>query len=177
MNADTPRPKAGSSSSGASFPVRAILCALATAGSLMLPSSAEEHAVTLREWQSTDYQIVLPEKFETVALEACAKEEARLIQAAYLSAGAWIPITTESALHPSKPALFLGATRFAAEHGVHFKGEDEWAYEIREQDGNVIIAGNDHPSRVPAPAGGRAPWDRYATAKGVADFARAYLGV
>jgi prepilin-type N-terminal cleavage/methylation domain-containing protein len=42
---------------------------------------------------------------------------------------------------------------------------------------DVIIVGHDHPARGPTTNSRRPNWDRIGTAKGVVDFARAFLGV
>ena len=144
---------------------------------LSLPLSAAD-LVLLRDRQS-DYQIVLPDQLPTQELMDCLKQTARLVQTAFKANGADVPILTESHRDATRPAIFLGSTAFAREHGVDTTRLEGWSYVQLAAGRDVVVAGHDQPSPIAnANRGSRDPaWDFIGTAKGVADFARQFMGV
>jgi hypothetical protein len=125
----------------------------------------------------SDYQIVIPDKAATPALEEALRQTARLVQAAFRANGAELPVTTEAKRDPARPALYLGDTAFLRQQKIDLAGLRGWGYVQRVVGRDVILAGRDHP----APAGGNvshhSKWDRVGTAKAAADFLRQFAGV
>ncbi|MEO6741744.1 MAG: DUF4838 domain-containing protein [Chthoniobacteraceae bacterium] len=139
--------------------------------------SASAAELTLLNEGKSEYQIVVPDKLETPALTECIAQTARLVQTAFKANGAEVRVVAESARDAAKPALFLGDTRFAREHGVDVTNLRDWSYVQRAAGKDIIIAGLDHPSRSQGTNAKRPEWDRVGTAKAAADFAREYMGV
>ncbi len=147
--------------------------------SLLLGISTLQAAeLTLLHDKKSEYQIVIPEQLETPALEASIQQTARLLQAAFQSNGAEVPVVSEKHRDTSKPALFLGSTAFALAHGVDPRGLKDWSYVQRATGSDIILAGNDHPARTKDAGARRHPqWDRVGTTKAVVDFVREFMGV
>ena len=139
--------------------------------------SASAAELTLLNEGKSDYQIVVPDELGTPALTECIAQTARLVQTAFHANGAAVPVVAESARDAVKPALFLGDTQFARQHGVDVTKLRDWSYVERAAGKNIIIAGLDHPSRSQGTNAKRPEWDRVGTAKAAADFAREYMGV
>lgn len=125
----------------------------------------------------SDYQIVVPDTLETPALTECLNQTARLVQTAFMANGADVRVVTESQRDSAKPALLLGHTRFAQQHGVVVTKLRDWSYVHRVVGKDVIIAGHDHAPKAPTADRRRPNWDRVGTAKAAVDFARQFLGV
>lgn len=148
------------------------------AGLLLISSASSRGAdVTLLSERKSDYQIVLPDKLETPALTECLHQTARLVQTAFITNGVGVDVVTETRRDMSKPALLLGNTRFAQQHGVDVTGLRDWSYVLRVVGNDVIIAGHDHPAKAPAADPRRPNWDRVGTAKAAVDFLREFMGV
>lgn len=143
----------------------------------LLAGSLTAADLTLLDGGKSDYQIVVPAKLETPVLTECLAQTARLLQAAFKANGAEVPVVSEAERDASKPALLLGSTRFAQEHGFVATQLRDWSYVHRVVGKDVIIAGNDQPSKTPTDNTRRPNWDRVGTAKAAVDFARQYLGV
>jgi len=84
----------------------------------LLAGSLSAADLTLLDGGKSDYQIVVPTKLETSALTDCLAQTARLLQVAFKANGAEVLVVSETERDASKPALLLGSTRFAQEHGV-----------------------------------------------------------
>ncbi len=125
----------------------------------------------------SDYQIVVPDKLPSEALAEGLNQTARLLQTAMKANGAEVAVVREEARDVGRPALFLGDTRFAREHGVDAAKLREWSYVLRSVGRDIVIAGNDHPARAKGTNERRPDWDRVGTAKAAADFAREFMGV
>ncbi len=152
----------------------------AVAAVVGLPTNArceEAGRLVLAADGTSDYQVVLPDEAPTERIAACLRETARLVQAAFRANGFEIPVVSESDRDPAKPALFLGNTRFAREHGVDVSKLQGWGYVLKAAGRNVLIVGRDEPSPVKTQDRRRGTWDRVGTAKGVVDFLRQYVGV
>ena len=143
----------------------------------LLAGSVSAADLTLLEAGKSDYQIVVPNTLETPVLTDCLAQTARLLQAAFKAGGAEVSVVKEAERDASKPALLLGNTRFAQEHGFATAQLRDWSYVHRVIGRDVIIAGNDQPSRTPSDNRRRPNWDRVGTAKAAVDFARQYMGV
>ena len=124
----------------------------------------------------SDYQIVMPDKYPTPAIEADMKQVARLVQAAFKANGADLPVVTESARNAAKPAIFLGDTAFARGHGVAVAQLKGWSYVHKAVGRDLIVAGRDEtgPAHAAKPKG--PDFDRIGTAKAVTDFLQQYVG-
>lgn len=125
----------------------------------------------------TNYQIVVPDRQPTPALQECLAQTARLLQTAFKVNGADVEVVDESQRDADKPALLLGNTLFAQQHGVDVTKLRDWSYVLRVVGKDVIIVGHDHPSKAPTDSTRRPNWDRVGTAKAAVDFARQFLGV
>ncbi|MFT5468369.1 MAG: hypothetical protein ACI8UO_003478 [Verrucomicrobiales bacterium] len=140
-------------------------------------SSAIAADLTLLNDGKSDYQIVVPDKLETSALTECLNQTARLVQTAFAANGAEVEVVLESERDAAKPALFLGDTRIAQEHGVEVAKLRDWSYVLRAVGQDVIIAGHDHAAKGDTGNPRRPNWDRVGTAKAAVDFAREFMGV
>jgi hypothetical protein len=134
--------------------------------------------ILLSEGKS-DYQIVVPDHLPTPALTECLNQTARLVQTAFKANGAEVNVVTESQRDAAKPAIYVGNTTFAQQHGVDTAKLEGWSYVQRVVGRDVMIAGHDQSSPVsPEALRKREPaWDFVGTAKVAADFAREFMGV
>ncbi|MCB1088151.1 MAG: DUF4838 domain-containing protein, partial [Verrucomicrobiae bacterium] len=96
---------------------------------------------------------------------------------AFLANGAEVPVVGEKVRNAARPAIFLGDTRFAREHGIDPATFRDWSYVQRSVGRDLILVGHDHPGRGETTNARRPNWDRVGTAKAAVDFAREYLGV
>jgi hypothetical protein len=125
----------------------------------------------------SDYQIVVPDTLETPALTECLNQTARLVQTTFAASGVEVAVVTESQRDATKPALLLGNTRFAKQHGVDVTKLRDWSYVHRVSGRDIIIAGHDHAPKAPTADPRRPNWDRVGTAKAAVDFLREFMGV
>ena len=165
-------------SAGLARPASAILLWSALPALLLLVTQAAcaDDLVLAAEGKS-NYQIVLPDTALSPAVGECLNQTARLVQVAFEANGIDVPIVKEGQRDAAKPALYLGDTAFARANGVEVARLEGWGYFHKVVGRDVIIAGRDHPCPDKGDARARRPhWDRVATAKGVADFLREYVG-
>jgi len=125
----------------------------------------------------SDYEIVIPDQQPSQSLQDSLQQTARLLQTAFGACGAEVLIVRESERDLGRPALLLGNTRFAQQHGIDVTRLRDWSYILRAVGRDVILAGHDHASKAPADNPRRPNWDRVGTAKAVVDFARQFMGV
>ena len=127
----------------------------------------------------TDYQIVLPSVCASKQIGDGLAEVARLMQAAFAANRIEIPVVSEDARDPQKPGIYLGATEFAKASGVDLAALKGYDYALNAVGKDIIIAGNDQPSRIGEESNevGQLNMDRIATGKAVADFLREYANV
>lgn len=125
----------------------------------------------------SDYQIVVPDSLETTALTECLNQTARLVHTTFAANGVDVSVVTEAQRDPAKPALLLGNTRFAKQHGVDVTKLRDWSYVHRVSGRDIIIAGHDHAPQAPTAEPRRPNWDRVGTAKAAVDFLREFMGV
>jgi hypothetical protein len=146
---------------------------------LLLTSHASTRGadITLLNEGKSDYQIVLPDKQETPELTECLNQTARLMQTAFIANGVAVSVVAEAQRDTTKPALLLGNTRFAQQHGVDVTKLRDWSYLLRVVGKDVIIAGHDHPAKAPTADRRRPNWDRVGTTKATVDFLREFMGV
>ncbi len=102
------------------------------------------------------------------------QQTARLLQTAFQANGFTLPIVAEAKRDAAKPAIFLGNTAFARQHGVEVAKLKGWSYVQRVSGRDVIIAGREQAA--PGTGARKSEWDRLGTAKGVTDFMRLHLG-
>ena len=146
---------------------------------LLLTLHAATHAadLSLLSEGTSDYQIVVPDTLETPALTECLNQTARLVQTAFMANGADVSVVTETLRDAAKPALLLGNTRFAQQHGLDVSKLRDWSYMHRVVGKDVIIAGHDYAAKAPTAEPRRPNWDRVGTAKAAVDFLREFMGV
>jgi hypothetical protein len=125
----------------------------------------------------SDYQIVVPDSLETPTLTECLNQTARLVQTTFAASGVEVAVVPESHRDATKPALLLGNTRFAKQHGVDVTKLRDWSYVHRVSGRDIIIAGHDHAPQAPTADPRRPNWDRVGTAKAAVDFLREFMGV
>lgn len=94
------------------------------------------------------YQIVVPDVFADAVAESSVTQAAELVRQAFEANKITLPIVKESARDAARPAFFLGATRFAAAHGVEAGKLDGWTFVHKVADRQVIIAGHDAPDSL-----------------------------
>lgn len=124
------------------------------------------------------YQIVVPDVPAHEVAASSVNRAAELLQQAFAANKIALPVVKESARDTTRPAFYLGATKFAATHGLAsppLRGA-EYAHKVIGRD--VIVAGNDEPDSL---AGKRASNKDAAlpiegTLFSVAEFAHRYLG-
>ena len=88
-------------------------------------AQAADDLVLMRDGKS-DYLIVVPDSSPTDELGASLRQCARLLQTAFAANGAEIRVVAESERDAS-PAIFLGDTVFAREHGAALERLTGWA--------------------------------------------------
>lgn len=154
------------------------LC-LVAALMLAMPGFSETEAedVTLLAEGKSAYQIVLPDAAPTPALGESLQQTARLLGTAFAANGAEVPVVGENQRDPDRPAIYLGATKFAAAQGVRVETLRGWSYVQRAVGRDILLAGHDHAARAVTENARRPGWDRVGTAKAVVDFAREFMGV
>ena len=151
---------------------------------LLLTAPALAAEVILAHEGKSAYQIVIPDGPPAVpgavlsSIPGGIIQVARLIQAAFKSNHAILPIVHEHDRDPAKPAIFLGDTAFARANGFDPKLLKSWGYQLKVVGNDVMIAGKDTlaPNFGKAMPTGSQYWDRLGTAKGAADFLRQYVG-
>ncbi len=145
----------------------------------LLTLSASAADLVLLSDRKSDYQIVVPEQLPTPDLTECLNQTARLVQTAFKANGAEVAVVTESTRDASRPAIYLGNTAFARQHGIDTTKLEGWSYEQRVVGRDVVIAGHDQASPVTTHDRGKrdVAWNFVGTAKGVADFTRQFMGV
>ena len=106
--------------------------------------NAEE--LTLVSKGQSNYQIVIPTRFQNTNIENFVKLSAKLLQNCVKdSTGVVLPIVKENKLDKSKPGIFLGDTSFARKNGVQAEKLSGWTYVEKTVGKNLILAGNDRP--------------------------------
>lgn len=153
-----------------------VVTAVLTAGLFTGVSAAE---VTIARNGESSYQIVLPDESGSESVDTALVAVAEIMQTAFATNGAELPIVRESQRAVNRPGIFLGDTAFARAAGLDVTTLDGWSYFHKVVGNDVIIAGLDVPTAI-SEAGGesiRQRWDRVGTAKAAADFLRQYAGV
>lgn len=118
-------------------PLRGVLLVLSA---LILASASPAAELVIAENGACAYQIVVPDQSGDAVVDEWLTLAGRLVQAAFAKNGFELPITTESARTADKPAIYLGATKFARSHGVDVVPLDDWTYFFRTVGRDVIIA-------------------------------------
>lgn len=133
--------------------------------------------LTLLSEGRSNYQIVVPDRPDTPAIAECLDQTARLVGTAFKANGAEVPVVREAKRDAARPAILLGNTRFAREHGIDVDRLRDWSYVQRAVGADIIIAGRDHAAVGRTENPRRPNWDRVGTAKGAVDFLRQFMGV
>ena len=155
-------------------PLRGVLLVLSA---LILASASPAAELVIAENGACAYQIVVPDQSGDAVVDEWLTLAGRLVQAAFAKNGFELPITTESARTADKPAIYLGATKFARSHGVDVVPLDDWTYFFRTVGRDVIIAGRDRSDPVLRERGPVVPVALLGTMKGTCDFLREFAGV
>ena len=108
------------------------------------------------------------------ALVESLVQTARLLQTAFLANKAKVAVVREKERDAAKPALMLGNTQFAQKNGLDVTKLRDWSFVHRVVGKDIVIAGQDHPSKSPTDNKRRPNWDRVGTAKAAVDFARQF---
>lgn len=143
----------------------------------LVASSGMAAELILLQGRKTDYQIVLPEEFDSDVVASSLQQTALLFQSALRANGAETTVVSEKRRDTNRPAIFLGNTEFARQNGIDLSALKDWSYVLRAINGNIVIAGHDQAARGESTNPRRPNWDRVGTAKATADFLREYLGV
>lgn len=140
-------------------------------------SGKDDDSIVLAFNGSTNCQIILPDQTPDENIRICLEVAARLLGAAFKANGCEPPIVKEKDAAPDKPGVYLGATKFARQNGVDASTFEDWEYQWKAANGNVIIAGLDKSPETLDFESATSPRSSLGTVKGVADFARRYAGV
>lgn len=139
--------------------------------------AADKSLLILAEKGASDYQIVIPDKTPDNWINQWLLVAGKFVQTAFNKNGCAVSVAHESEMAPNKPAIYLGATRFAHEHQIRTDFED-WSYVIKAIGKDVVIAGRDFAAKDDYPVmGSTHPVALLGTFKGVCDFLREYAGV
>lgn len=144
---------------------------------LLSATSLSATELILAENKKCDYQIVTPDRGDNEIVDRWLSLAARLTQAAFAKNGCSVAVTAESSMASDKPAIYLGATRFAKAHGIHVEQHDDWTYYCKVVGKDLIIAGNDKPDPIAGSRSKNPPLALLGTVKGMCDFLREYAGV
>lgn len=128
------------------------------------------------------YQIVLPDQpHPDKQIQASIEQAGKLMVQAFAAQGVTVPLVRESAADAAKPAIHIGLTQLAKDHGVSFAPDNSWTYTFKVVGKNLLIAGNDQPD--PMPLDIRRPREARqggipitGTLKGVCEFLTAHMG-
>ena len=150
-----------------------VIPAFLLSGASTLKSAVDDQLVLSAEGAS-DYQLVLPDASASPKIADWLKQSADLVRDAFSANGADIKVVTKSKHDPSKPGIYLGATKFMSEKGVSTGTLSSWGYVHKVVGKNVIIAGPDKAT-PDSPDDGLGL--QLGTVKGVCDFLREYAGV
>ena len=132
--------------------------------------------IILASSSKTSYQIVIPKGSASPSINEGLHQTAKLMQAAFQANGFIIPIATEGSHDTTKPAIYLGNTIYAKDHGIDISKLNGWGYFHKVIANNVVIAGRDEPAPSKPIEPRRPSWDRFGTSKGVVDFLQKYAG-
>lgn len=136
---------------------------------------------TLKITSTSRYQIVLPARWANPGLQKPCERGAQMLQQAFRQGlGLRIPIVREDKLLPGVKGIFLGDTRALRKTGVSLDKMAAFEYLIKEDSGNIFIAGIDRHY-----LNDRKNWDKRAlqwslisgTLNGIVNFAEQYLNV
>lgn len=90
------------------------------------------------------YQIVVPDAFaDDVAKSSVMRRAAELVQQAFAANKITLPVVKEAEMDAARPALFVGATKFAAANAVDTSKLIGSSYLHKVVGKNVVIAGHD----------------------------------
>ena len=143
--------------------------------------STHKNNTALRIDSGSKYQIVLPDRWNNPGLSGYCRQAAGMLQRAIKEGvGADVPIVTESQKQNAVKGIFLGNTQALKKLGEDISGMAEFEYLLREDNGNIYIAGIDRHYM-----NDRSKWDKRSiqntlisgTINGVVNFAEKYLGV
>ena len=154
------------------------LFALLVFGPFVSFNAVAADVVLLRDGKS-DYQIVVPDKHPTPAVADGVNQTARLVQVAFKASGADVAVVAEKDRDAAKPAIYLGNTSFAQQHGLDVTKLKDWSYVWRGVGQDVIIAGHDQSTPLPIDQKTKNSegMDRFGSGKAAADFLRQFMGV
>ncbi|MCA1810246.1 MAG: hypothetical protein LC725_12495 [Lentisphaerae bacterium] len=126
----------------------------------------------------TRHQIVVPDEYANPIARASVEYSARLIQEVFATNAITMEIVAESRKDADKHGIYLGATRFAAEHGVDISRLDGWQNIHKAVGKHVIIAGNDmtNPIQPGTPVATKIRVPYYVTLHSTAEFLYRYAG-
>ena len=154
------------------------LFALLVFGPFVSFNAVAADVVLLRDGKS-DYQIVVPDQHPTPAVADGVNQTARLVQVAFKASGADVAVVAEKDRDAAKPAIYLGNTSFAQQHGLDVTKLKDWSYVWRGVGQDVIIAGHDQSTPLPIDQKTKNSegMDRFGSGKAAADFLRQFMGV
>jgi predicted negative regulator of RcsB-dependent stress response len=144
--------------------------------SLNAATTAAAEKLVLGQAGKSDYQIVVPDAASKTSVSESLWHAARLVQAAFKANECDLAVVEEQQRDANRPAIWLGATRFAQQQKIDTSKLTGWGYVLKVVGRDVVIAGRDQAAPAPPVHERRAAWDRVGTAKGVADFLRQYVG-
>ncbi|MCX7007948.1 MAG: DUF4838 domain-containing protein [Kiritimatiellaeota bacterium] len=144
---------------------------------LSLAPLAHAADLVIAENKKCAYQIVIPGQGQDEVVDHWLMLAAKLTQVAFAKNGCNVEVVQENAKTPDKPGIYLGATVFAAKHGLQVEQHEDWTYYLKAVGQDLIIAGHDQPvPNNPGKSKNASP-ALLGTVKGVCDFLREFAGV
>ena len=144
---------------------------------LALAPLAHAADLVIAENKKCAYQIVIPGQGQDEVVDHWLTLAAKLTQAAFAKNGFNVEVVQENAKAPDTPGIYLGATAFAAKHGLQVEQHEDWTYYLKAVGQDLIIAGHDQPvPNNPGKSKNASP-ALLGTVKGVCDFLREFAGV
>ncbi len=119
----------------------------------------------------TKHQIVIPDSFANKVAEESVIRAAKLMKKVFAASRISMDIVRESKIDRKKNQIYLGATKFAKQHGVDVSKLEHWQSVWKSVGKHLIIAGNDRPCLT-----GRKKAPYRTTLFGVCEFLYRYAG-
>lgn len=141
------------------------------------PAAIRAAEVALLEGGRSSYQIVVPNPSGDALVEGWIMMAARLVQYSFARQGAELPIVAESKRLPGRPAMLLGDTQFARDHGVNAAAIEDWGHVQQLVGKDLILAGRDRRDVARSSRGEPKPLALAGTLKACCDFLREQAGL
>lgn len=143
----------------------------------LLALSCRAGEIILGSAGQSNYQIIVPDKFEEEDIAVSVRQAADLVERAFAENGMTLHIAAESKADKNRPGIYLGATELASKNGIMPSKMTGWQYVHKAVGANIVIAGHDRQGNLEGSASKRRYLSWYGTLKGTCEFLRQYAGV